>query len=171
MRRAVLATSATVAGVSLLLALKPHHNGIAAASGQGASGGGGAVTVAPPVAPGSAGSGGSGGSTGSSGSSAPPKQGAKSGASGTYTGSVIDTRYGPVQVAVTVARGKLTGVKVLQTPSENGRDRRLAAMAVPQLTQEALAAGNARIDTVSGATYTSEGYINSLQSALDKARA
>ncbi|MEV5571642.1 FMN-binding protein [Spirillospora sp. NPDC052269] len=165
MRRAVLATSATVAGISLLLALKPHNGGLAVASGSpaGRSGDAGSATVTPPEA------------SGPSGSVGPSKKGTKSGgksgASGTYTGNTIDTRYGPVQVQVTVAQGKLTGVKVLQTPSENGRDRRLAAMSVPRLTQEALAAGNARIDTVSGATYTSEGYIGSLQSALDKAHA
>ncbi|MCP2343800.1 FMN-binding protein [Actinomadura rupiterrae] len=72
---------------------------------------------------------------------------------------------------VTIKDGKLAAVKVLQVPSENGRDRELADMAIPRLTRAALAAGNAKIDTVSGATYTSEGYVNSLQSALDKAHA
>ncbi|MEV4255596.1 FMN-binding protein [Spirillospora sp. NPDC049652] len=152
MRRAVLATGATVAGVGLLLALKPHHAGSAAAatgSSAGRSGAGGAATGSPR------------GTSGSAGASA----------NGTFTGDAVDTRYGPVQVRVTLAHGKLTGVKVLQAPSENGRDRRLTEMAVPRLTREALAAGNARIDTVSGATYTSEGYIGSLQSALDMAHA
>ncbi|WP_026413201.1 FMN-binding protein [Actinomadura oligospora] len=157
MRRAVLTTSATVAGVGLLLALKPHHGGLAAASGPSGGGSGGAGSGSATVAP--------HGSSGASGSS----KTSGTGANGTYTGDVVDTRYGPVQVQVTMKRGKLTGVKVLQAPSENGRDRRLAEMSIPRLTQAALAAGNARIDTVSGATYTSEGYIGSLQSALDKA--
>lgn len=89
--------------------------------------------------------------------------------SGTYTGDSVDTRYGPVQVRVTVSGGRLTGVVVLRTPSENERDREIAGYAVPMLTSETLTAQSARIDTVSGATYTSEGYIRSLQSALDQA--
>ncbi|MFE4873575.1 FMN-binding protein [Streptomyces sp. NPDC056682] len=87
---------------------------------------------------------------------------------GDFTGDVIDTRYGPVQVSVTLAAGRLTAVHVLQVPSESGRDQEIAARAVPRLTQEALGAQNAQIDAVSGASYTSEGYIQSLQSALDK---
>ena len=78
---------------------------------------------------------------------------------------------GPVQVAVTLAKGRLTAVHVLQVPSESGRDQEIAARAVPRLTEEALGAQNAQIDAVSGASYTSEGYIQSLQSALDKAGA
>ncbi|GAA0264487.1 hypothetical protein GCM10009527_070650 [Actinomadura nitritigenes] len=74
-----------------------------------------------------------------------------------------------MQVEITTSGGKLKAVRVLQVPSENGRDREIAGFAVPQLTQEALKAGNAHIDAVSGATYTSEGYIRSLQSALDAA--
>ncbi|MEU6975710.1 MULTISPECIES: FMN-binding protein [unclassified Streptomyces] len=90
-------------------------------------------------------------------------------ASGTYTGEVVDTRYGPVQVRITIADGRLTGVTAVRTPSGNERDREIAGYAVPTLTGEALTAQGAHIDTVSGATYTSEGYIQSLQSALDQA--
>ncbi|MGG7569359.1 FMN-binding protein [Streptomyces sirii] len=90
---------------------------------------------------------------------------------GTYTGAAIRTRYGTVQVAATVKAGRLTAVKVLHTPSENGRDREIAAYAVPRLTQEALSMHSARIDAVSGASYTSAGYIRSLHSALDQAGA
>ncbi|MER7468713.1 FMN-binding protein [Streptomyces sp. NPDC097981] len=89
----------------------------------------------------------------------------------TFTGAVIDTRYGPVQVAVTMNGGRLTAVEVLQVPDENRRDRTIASYAVPRLTDEAIGAQSADIDAVSGATYTSEGYIRSLQSALDRARA
>ncbi|MFD9631312.1 FMN-binding protein [Streptomyces violascens] len=88
---------------------------------------------------------------------------------GDFTGDAIDTRYGPVQVSVTLDKGRLTAVHVLQVPSESGRDQEIAARAVPRLNEEALGAQNARIDAVSGASYTSEGYIQSLQSALDKA--
>jgi uncharacterized protein with FMN-binding domain len=92
-------------------------------------------------------------------------------ATGTFTGDTIDTPYGPVQVAVTLDHGRLTDVRVLQTPSDNARDRQIAAYAVPQLTREALAAQSAHIDSVSGASYTSAGYVDSLQSALDQAGA
>ncbi|WP_438295311.1 FMN-binding protein [Streptomyces sp. HUAS TT7] len=88
---------------------------------------------------------------------------------GDFTGDAIDTRYGPVQVSVTLDKGRLTAVHVLQVPSESGRDQEIAARSVPRLNEEALGAQNARIDAVSGASYTSEGYIQSLQSALDKA--
>ncbi|MFB7630211.1 FMN-binding protein [Streptomyces sp. NPDC056149] len=90
---------------------------------------------------------------------------------GTYTGAPVPTRYGTVQVAATVKGGRLTAVKVLQVPSESGRDQEIAAYAVPRLTQEALSVHGAAIDAVSGASYTSAGYVRSLQSALDRAGA
>ncbi|MCZ0983235.1 FMN-binding protein [Streptomyces diastatochromogenes] len=89
--------------------------------------------------------------------------------SGTYTGDSVDTRYGPVQVRVTLSGGRITKAVAVRTPSENERDREIAGYAVPMLTSETLTAQSAQIDTVSGATYTSEGYIRSLQSALDQA--
>jgi uncharacterized protein with FMN-binding domain len=84
------------------------------------------------------------------------------------TGDTIQTRYGPVQVQITLKAGKLTAVNVLQVPNDNPRDAQIAQYSVPVLTQEALAAQSASINSVSGATYTSQGYISSLQSALDK---
>jgi uncharacterized protein with FMN-binding domain len=91
----------------------------------------------------------------------------------TYTGTVIgtaaDTRWGPVQVEVTLASGKITAVDVVQEPDSNGRDQEINADAVPQLVQETIQAQSAQIDMVSGATYTSEGYVTSLQAALDQA--
>ncbi|GAA0967207.1 MULTISPECIES: FMN-binding protein [Streptomyces violaceusniger group] len=148
MRKAAVTTVSTVAGVILLLSLKPHQN---PAPGMAAS---------PP----------SSGTPGASSSPAPtghkPSNG---GASGTYTGSVINTSYGPVQVSVTLAHGRITAVKALRTPSDRPRSQQIAADAVPRLTREALSAQSAHIDAVSGATYTSEGYARSLQSALDQA--
>jgi uncharacterized protein with FMN-binding domain len=94
-------------------------------------------------------------------------------ATSTYTGSVTgtaaDTRWGPVQVKVTLASGKITAVDVVEVPDSNGRDQEINADAVPQLVQETLQAQSAQIDMVSGATYTSDGYVTSLQSALDQA--
>lgn len=85
------------------------------------------------------------------------------------TGSVAQTRWGPVQVQISVRAGKVVGATALQVPDGNPRDQEINAYAVPVLEQETVAAGTARIDTVSGATVTSEGYITSLQAALDAA--
>ncbi|MCD2186348.1 FMN-binding protein [Actinomycetospora soli] len=89
--------------------------------------------------------------------------------SGTVTGAAADTRWGPVQVRVTVASGTITAVDVVQQPDSNGRDEEINAQAVPELVSETLQAQSAQVDVVSGATYTSEGYVQSLQSALDQA--
>ncbi|MCQ4079928.1 FMN-binding protein [Streptomyces sp. RB6PN25] len=163
MRRAVIATTSTVAGVVLLLSLKPHHSAGPALAGSGAGSATlpsqGAGTPAP---------------TSSSTASAPTAgSGSKksSADSGSFVGSTVQTDYGPVQVEITMSDGKLTGVTALQTPSGAARSQEIAAYAVPRLTQEALGAQSAQIDAVSGASYTSAGYIQSLQSALDKARA
>lgn len=87
----------------------------------------------------------------------------------TYTGDVAQTQYGPVQVAVDVRNGKVTQVSVLQYPSGNSVDQRIAQYSLPVLNREAIATQSAHIHMVSGATYTSGGYIQSLQSALDQA--
>jgi uncharacterized protein with FMN-binding domain len=87
----------------------------------------------------------------------------------TYTGSTASTRWGDVQVSITVTNGKITNVQVPVYPSGNGRDQEINAYALPILTQETVQAQNADIDTVSGATVTSDGYLQSLQSALDAA--
>jgi uncharacterized protein with FMN-binding domain len=89
--------------------------------------------------------------------------------SGTVTGSVASTRWGPVQVELTIADGSITDVSVVQYPDSNGKDQQINARALPVLIQETLDAQNANIDMVSGATVTSEGYLESLQSALDQA--
>ncbi|MFF9774608.1 FMN-binding protein [Streptomyces sp. NPDC013978] len=106
-----------------------------------------------------------GGDAGSSGAGAGGGQ-----ATGTQvlTGSTIQTDYGPVQVRVTVTDGKITGAEALQQPS-GGRSTQISGNAIPKLNQNAVSAGSADIDAVSGATYTSGGYKQSLQSALDQA--
>jgi uncharacterized protein with FMN-binding domain len=95
--------------------------------------------------------------------------GTTSGTTATVTGDSTDTRWGPVQVQITVAGGKITDVKVVDYPNGNGRDQQINARALPILVQETLNAQSAHIDMVSGATVTSEGYLGSLQSALDQA--
>jgi uncharacterized protein with FMN-binding domain len=85
------------------------------------------------------------------------------------TGAVASTQWGPVQVQLTVKAGKITQVSVLQYPSGNGKDAEINSYALPILTQETTSAQSASIDMVSGATVTSTGYIQSLQSAIDQA--
>src|SRR4051794_19229298 len=117
------------------------------------------------------------GSTSASGATSAPTTGDSSsagsttgsGTSGTVTGTVADTRWGPVQVQITVADGSITDVAVVQYPNSNGKDQEINARALPILIQETLKAQSASIDMVSGATYTSDGYLTSLQSALDQA--
>lgn len=87
----------------------------------------------------------------------------------TTTGNVVYTRYGPIQVQVVTTGSTITSVSVLQYPSSDPRSQQINAQAVPILVQETLDAQSNSIDMVSGATYTSDGYLQSIQSALDKA--
>ncbi|MFJ1709340.1 FMN-binding protein [Kitasatospora sp. NPDC088346] len=154
MRRAVVTVTATAAGVILLLSLKPHGSTPVAAIGSGgtaADNSGGSTSSS------TAGSAGQGGATDTST------------ATRSVTGSAVGTRYGPVQVKVTLAGSRITAVDVIQYPSGDHRDQEINSYALPVLNQEAIAAQSAGIDVVSGATYTSDGYIRSLQSALDRA--
>jgi hypothetical protein len=151
MRRVILAIAATAAALVLLLSFKTHPQ-----SAQGTS---------PAAALGSPAPGGTG--TGTGGASAGTPAGGGQGK--TVTGAAWPTVYGPVQVRITVAGGRITAATALEYPANTPRDQQINAFAIPQLNREAVAAGSAKIDTVSGATYTSGGYTASLQSALDKA--
>ena len=161
MRRVLLAIVSTVASLIVLLGFKTHSVTSATAATSGSS-----PTTIPSTSSGSSNSGSSGSSDGSSssGSSGSTSTGTK-----TVTGDSADTRYGPVQVKITVTNGKITAVQAVDYPMNDPRDQEINSYAIPQLNSEAVAAGNAQIDTISGATYTSDGYITSLQSALDKA--
>jgi uncharacterized protein with FMN-binding domain len=90
-------------------------------------------------------------------------------ANGTVTGPVVQTQFGPVQVQVTIANGKITDVTALQLPSDRQRSAYISGIVGPMLQSEALTAQSAQIDLVSGATYTSDAYAQSLQAALDQA--
>jgi len=159
MRRAVITASATAAGVVLLLSLKPHDpSGAAAISSSPAAGGAGNSQASSPSSPPS-----SAPSTGAA------SGGTSGGAARTVTGSAINTRYGPVQVRVTMNGSAIGKIDVIQYPNRDRRDQEINSYAVPQLNQEAMDAQSAHIDVVSGATYTSDGYTRSLQSALDQA--
>lgn len=148
LRRILLSTLATVSGVVLLLSLKPHSTATATAASAPST------TPAPSAT-----------SSPSAGSSP------AAGAAGTRTvdGDTAQTEFGPVQLRVTLTDGKITAVSTLQLPNDYPLDSEISDFAIPKLTKEALSAQSAQIDTVSGATYTSEGYQQSLQSALDKA--
>jgi uncharacterized protein with FMN-binding domain len=160
MRRVALALVGTIAGLFALLSFKAN----------------GVSTSATPVAITATGP-----DTGSSSSASTPSSGTSSSTSNssassgsatstkTVTGDPVDTRWGPVQVRITTKNGTLNSVTAIVYPTENSRDQEINATAIPILTKETIAAGDAKIDMVSGATYTSQGYIGSLQSALDKA--
>ncbi|GAA2140923.1 hypothetical protein GCM10009760_24580 [Kitasatospora kazusensis] len=159
MRRAIVAGTATVAGVILLLSLKPHNSGAGAVSSRIISSD---TSSTPSSAP-------SAGQSSPAASAAASPGSPSASATRTVTGSAIDTRYGPVQVRVVLDGKKVSRIDVIQYPQESGRDLEINSYALPQLNQEAIAAQSAQIDAVSGATYTSDGYTRSLQSALDQA--
>ena len=165
MRRVILAICATAAALALLLSFKTHTqsgtgSAPAAALGTPAPGTGGSTATTAPSASASA-------------AKAKSTSAASTGSSTTktVTGAAWPTIYGPVQVRVTVKDGKVTAVTATEYPEESPRDYQINAFAIPQLNSEAVAAGSASIDSVSGATYTSQGYIGSLQNALDKLKA
>ncbi|MFF2956600.1 FMN-binding protein [Kitasatospora sp. NPDC057965] len=152
MRRAVVGSAASAAGIVLLLSLDSLRTVGPAVIGSGGS-------EAPRAA------------TGPSGTAVPSPEATATTGGGTrsVTGDAVNTRYGPVQVRVTLSGSRITGVEVVEYPTDNRRDREINGSALPLLNREATAAQSAAIDVVSGATYTSQGYIRSLQSALDRA--
>ena len=88
---------------------------------------------------------------------------------GVYAGTDENAYYGRVQVQVTVTSGQIAGVKVLDYPRDRRTSRYINSQALPLLTQEVMQSQDASVDTVSGATLTSEAYIRSLNNALSKA--
>ncbi|MFG2939259.1 FMN-binding protein [Streptomyces sp. NPDC048282] len=142
LRRVVLATAGTVSAVVLLLSLKPSSDPTSASAAGAAPSAAAAGQESPQ------------GGTGAAGAT-------------TVTGDATQTQYGVVQVRLTVANGKITRAEAVQAPKGGTSDQK-TALSVPQLNKETVAAQSANIDSVSGATYTSTGYKQSLQSALDK---
>ena len=94
---------------------------------------------------------------------------AATGASGTFTGATSNTQFGPVQVQITVSNGKITAAKALQFPNRDFRSQSISSQAIPYLVQETIAASSSNIQGVGGASYTSQGWYDSLVSALAKA--
>ena len=98
-----------------------------------------------------------------------PAAPAKAKPSVTFTGSTQQTRFGPVQVEITISNGKITAARALQYPNNDFRSQQISQQAIPYLVQETLAAQSANIQGVGGASYTSQGWYDSLVSALAKA--
>ncbi|HJW00046.1 MAG TPA: FMN-binding protein [Arthrobacter sp.] len=120
----------------------------------------------------SAGTTGTAGSLGSgtgSGSAAASGSSGAAAASGTYKGAVVQTRFGAVQVQITVNAGKVTDVTALQLTDDDRKSIQISNRAAPLLRSEVLAAQSADVQTISGATITSNAYLTSLQAALDAA--
>jgi uncharacterized protein with FMN-binding domain len=157
LRRALYAIMGTAAATSLLVGLKAHADpnqdpGTPPAADLGA--GSAAPAGAGPAPSRTAG--------------APVAGGGAGAVSGRFAGNRVSTPYGLVSVTLIVTGGKITDVSaVLPT---TGQSQQVSGNAGPKLRQQVLSKQNAAIDTVSGATYTSEGYRKSLQSALDKVK-
>jgi uncharacterized protein with FMN-binding domain len=157
MRRVVLAVTGTIAGLVALLSFKSHSPTVPVAATTGTVGG----------------SSSSSSSTSSSSRTIPGEfqsvAGALTAGETEITGKVANTVYGPVQVELVVKSGKIVKVAILEQPTNTIHDIQIGEFAFPKLISETLAAQNAKIDAVSGASYTSAGYIASLQSAVDHA--
>ncbi|MGN6575368.1 MAG: FMN-binding protein [Nocardioides sp.] len=177
MKRIVTWLLSTISVVVLLFGYHTSTAGSLAASPQTSVVSGGKAATTTSGTGGGSGSGGSGSSAGSNGSGG-SGNGAGSGASNnqsskpsTVTGPTVNTQWGPVQVQLTVdGSGTITDVTVLKYPNANGRDIQIANYALPILIQDTLDAQSANINMVSGATFTSYGYLQSLQGALDQAQ-
>ena len=163
MRRVILAVAGTIAGLVALLSFRSHVPSAPVAATAGASGGtsssssssssssgGGQTEVVPGAFP-----------QGSIAKNLPAGETA-------VDGKVANTSYGPVQIQLIKRSGKIVKVAVLVQPTNTLHDVQIGEFAFPKLISETLAAQNGKIDAVSGATYTSAGYVQSLQSALDK---
>jgi uncharacterized protein with FMN-binding domain len=164
MRRVAQALFGTIAGLVGLLSFKTHPASVAnppaAVSTDTGSGSASTGSSAQPS---------TSGASSTSSSSAKSSSSSASSATKTVTGDAVDTQYGPVQVRITVRNGKVASATAIEYPAQDPRDAQINAYAIPVLQQESVGATNANLDMVSGATFTSEGYLQSLQSALDKA--
>jgi hypothetical protein len=154
MRRVILAIAGTVAGLVALLSFKSHLPSVPSAV---------AATT-----------GGSGGTSSSSSATTVPGEFPQGSLAGqipagetAVSGHVASTAYGPVQIQLIMRDSKIVKVAILQQPANTIRDIQIGESAFPRLISETLTAQTAKIDAVSGASYTSAGYIQSLQSALD----
>lgn len=164
MKRVVLSVTGTVLGLVALLSFKSHGHPMGTAGALPSAGLPVATSPSTPAGPALSG--------------APPQPGsgapatstaANAGARRTIAGSAVETPYGVVQVQVIATGSKIDNVSFLQLTAFDGRSQEINGAAAPILLQETMSAQNANINAVSGASYTSQGYVQSLQSALDQA--
>lgn len=159
MKRVLLSITGTVLGVVALLSFKTQGQPLSTAAGGLPSASASGTTATKGATP--------------AGASPDPTVSGSTSAAGTaakkYVGSAIRTRYGIVQVAVSAAGAHIASVSFVQLTAFDNRSQDINSQAAPILLQETLQAQSAHIDTVSGASYTSDGYVQSLQSALDQA--
>jgi uncharacterized protein with FMN-binding domain len=160
MRRVILAVTGTIAGLVALLSFKSHVPSVPAAAGTAggtapAAASAGSASSAPATVPGEF-------PQGSAATKAPTGETA-------VDGKVASTVYGPVQIQLIMKGSKIVKVAVLRQPTNTVNDIQIGNFAFPKLISETLSAQDGKIDAVSGATYTSAGYIQSLQNALDHA--
>lgn len=190
-KRGAVALVLTVFALVLLFSFKTPDGGLVAAgrnvalvgqAGTSSASGGSVVvapaaTAAPQAASNPAGAGDPGAATPAPATTPAPAAtqaptaaaGATRLANGTDVGPVVQTQFGPVQVQVTISGGKIAEVAALQLPSDRQRSAYISSVVGPMLRSEALTAQSAQIDLISGATYTSDAYAQSLQAALDQA--
>jgi uncharacterized protein with FMN-binding domain len=168
MLRAVLTLAGTAAGLAALLSFKTHSSAadaapaMTSAPSQTASASAPATATGPTAGPSHPAAGASKSAAGMSQAATAPR---------TVTGAAASTPYGPMQVQLTLTGQKITKVNVVQRTNDGSESDQIDGFSIPKLTSETLAAQSAQIDAVSGASYTSSGYIKSLQSALDQAKA
>ncbi|WP_298866130.1 FMN-binding protein [uncultured Microbacterium sp.] len=157
MKKILYTLLATVSGLVLLFSYRTSLQAVTPTDASAATAGSSSTTT----------------DTGASGSgTTSSNSGTTSGtglADGNYTGASSQTRYGPVQVQITVSGGHITDAQAVDYPNSNGRDRQVNGTAIPRLVSETIKAQSSKIQMVSGATYTSSGYLSSLQSAIDQA--
>ena len=151
MRRVILAVTGTIAGLVALLSFKSHSPTVPVAATSGTGGGSSSSSSAATTVPGEFRS----------------VVGTLTAGETTITGHVANTVYGPVQVELVVKNSRIVKVAVLQQPTNTIHDIQIGEFAFPKLISETLAAQSAKVDAVSGASYTSAGYISSLQNAVD----
>lgn len=193
----VLVTGATVAGVAGVLVLSPSRSALSALNGgtsqlgtdsdrsggeqlgEGQVGGGPAgPQYGQQPGPGGAAFPGEDGESSDDGSDDTGSGSTGSGSTGStgstatgigYTGSAYQSPYGPMQVAITVDGTRITGIQWTQLPMSDGHSYRINSYAAPLLVEQAMTAQSATVDGVSGATYTTDGFRTSLESAIQKA--
>ncbi|VEG27179.1 FMN-binding protein [Actinomyces howellii] len=165
-----ITAGATILGVAAVIACSPTPQGTSVATTAGSGSVGSETTAADQAQSGSeqATTEASGSAQTSAQATTDSATGTSSGASGTFQGETYESPYGPMQVEITVADGTITEITWIQLPSD-GHSERINESAAPTLVEEGLAAQSADVASVSGATYTSEAFTTSLQSAMTQA--